>query len=118
MRPLLRLLLALLLAPAARAGEIVVEPAGGAITVADGSLAVLFTVPALPLGLDAQRIFAQRIFAGTDGVTLGSGSASCWIAAGVQGRNRIEVRAGSTRSRTGGASVSRPRPCRGQRGAA
>lgn len=75
---------------AARQGPLLLDPLTvvgpillGAIRSADGVLESTFSVPSLPPGLDAQLLFGQGLFAGSDGVTLGSGSASCWIAAGL-----------------------------------
>ena len=53
----------------------------GVITAADGSLEVPLTVPRLPAGVEVIRLFAQGVFVGADGTTLGSGSAFCWISA-------------------------------------
>ena len=65
-----------LLVDVAQAPELLVV---GSIAAADGSLQVPFVMPRLPVGVDVLRLFAQGVFAGTDGVTLGSGSAFCWI---------------------------------------
>jgi hypothetical protein len=46
---------------------------------AGGSLALSFTLPDLPPGLDGLRLFVQGIFLGAEGATLGGASAMAWI---------------------------------------
>jgi hypothetical protein len=65
-------------------GALLVPPTSAAIVLGViaspfGDLALDFVLPDLPAGVEGLRVFAQGVFLGRDGLTLGSGSAMAWI---------------------------------------